>query len=1085
MWNQVAARENGSNDVLLSLHQRLMQRAHLVVWPGSARLMSLLKILAIFTTFVSPLTARAGFKIASLHCTSDSTAQTDLQKKLLDLKLFDKVDNLDIGSVAPSLATLQQYDSVIVWADSSHGCYDSTNTGNILAQYVDAGGGVVQVLPRYVGNTSSNIGGDFYSRYALVNQGYMTYSYAYPTLGSKLEVHPVLDGVNTLTTSRYGYYRSSLTASELRNGGRIIATWSDGNGLVVVGSPGGHNRVDLNMFLPSSDTSSGSIDAKTDGFRLLGQSLLWVINPLRANPALGDFGDVPFGTTSLPLTVEVRNTGKDPITISGGALSAMGEFDVKLLGGAAYPIALNTGDRIGFEFTVRPTSLGRRQASYNLSVSTPGAPGVSIPLTVNSLGPVIKVNPTQLSFGGMLSGAMPRVQTVTVLNNGGGLLVLRAAPSLSDATNFQIVNPPITPVSLAAGASISFDVKFTPTLEKTYSATLTIPYNDGVDRTTQVQINGSYGKPKISVTTSTIVLTPVRVNAAGPTQGIIVTNTGLADLTISSVSFTGRDPGEFAALTMPSMSMPLVIPPSTSSELKIQCNPTVQGLRQATYNIVSDDPALGTATVALQCNGVFANFDIQPDKIDFPMPQQTGQCSAAQTVTIKNTGTDNLRVLSVSFSGPNASSFSQPITGGRIVASTSGQLQIPVQFCPVDIGAQTADLVVTTDLMAGHTAKVPLTGTATGPKVVVMPGSLDFGPVYINTTSSAKTIQISNDGDQPLVFGKNSLTPPMGPFKVSGLPAEGTKLNKGDPPIVLTVTASPSSMQSMLVSGELSILINDQVKMNNLRIPLAVLGTQAEIMVQPMMLSFPQTIIGATSAPQMITVTNTGRAPLAGIDAVAAGTNATDFVIGPMLPATVDSGQSFQVPVSFRPTGSNARNAVIVIKAAGLMAPVQVKVEGSGKLLTISCTPDSKNFGNLPVGQEKKDKVLCRNSDSSGVEFIASFTDFVDDWSVDPVSGTLDGGSPGGDEGLATLTVTFHPTATGPRTTTLNIKTKDGVLIGTINLDATGTAASTMKQSKDSQEVGCAYSGHSNPPTAFALALLALSGLLLRRRRYA
>src|SRR6185295_1666174 len=149
-----------------------------------------------------------------------------------------------------------------------------------------------------------------------------------------------------------------------------------------------------------------------------------------------------------------------------------------------------------------------------------------------------------------------------------------------------------------------------------------------------------------------------------------------------------------------------------------------------------------------------------------------------------------------------------------------------------------------------------------GPKIVVMPPTADFGPVYINTTSAPVKISLSNDGDQPLIFGKNSLTPPMGAFKVMGLPAEMTKLNKGDPPIILTLTASP--LQAMQQNGELSILVNDLVKGGNLKIPLAVLGTQAEISVMPMMLSFPLTIIGTTSNPQTVQVTNTGAAPLTG-----------------------------------------------------------------------------------------------------------------------------------------------------------------------------------------------------------------------------
>ena len=55
---------------------------------------------------------------------------------------------------------------------------------------------------------------------------------------------------------------------------------SDGNGMVVVGNPGGHNRVDLNLYVLSTDVPSGCLDATSDAYRLIGNSLLWVAGKL-------------------------------------------------------------------------------------------------------------------------------------------------------------------------------------------------------------------------------------------------------------------------------------------------------------------------------------------------------------------------------------------------------------------------------------------------------------------------------------------------------------------------------------------------------------------------------------------------------------------------------------------------------------------------------------------------------------------------------------------------------------------------------------------------------------------------------------
>lgn len=1029
--------------------------------------------------------AHAGTKVASVFCSTDFNAQTDVKKKLEDLKMFEKVDNVDMSGSAPSLMTLSQYNALILWADTSRGCSDPTGIGNVIGQYIDAGGAVVQILPYYLNYSYSNIAGDFYNRYSLTNQ-YSMGNYRGATLGTKLEAHPILDGISSVSASgNQCYHRSSLSSSQLRNGGRIVANWSDGNGMIVVGSPGGHNRVDLNMYIPSSDIgTSGCLDPRGDAYKLIGNAIAWAANPVQAQPAAVEFGDVPALTTSLPMQADIVNTGTDPITFSGGTLSTMGEFTANLAGGATYPITLKKGEKFTVEFTVRPSAPGRRTATYTVTPSTAGAFPVAVPVGVNGIGPQFNVTPTVINYGGMPVGAMPRSQVVTITNTGGGSLTLRGAPTLADTTNFSIVSPPMTPVSLNSGASVNFEVKFNPTTEKVYSTTLTIPYNDGSDRNANITINGSYGKPKIGVPGSTI-LTPVRVNQKGPEQSMIITNTGLADLTISAVMFTGRDPGEFTVLNMPTMMTPIVVKPNGGTvDLRVQCNPTVTGMRQATLNITSDDPMTGVATVALQCNGVVANFDMTPAKIDYSPTQQIGQCTAAQDVVIKNSGTDSLRVLSVGFMGPNAASFTQPITGGRFVAANNGTLNIAVKFCPKDIGMQTADLVITTDLSAGHLAKVPLTGTGTGPKVVANPGTIDFGPVYIKATSTAKTILLTNEGDQPLVFGKSTLTPApaMGPFKVVAFPAEGTMLNKGDPPIKLEITASPQMAQQY--TGEIAIGVNDLVQSGTLRIPLSTVGTQADISVSPMMLAFPVTVVGLRSQKQTVTVTNTGKAPLTGLDIKVIGTNATEFVVDysalPMAP--VAAGANFQVPVEFRPQAANARTAILVVNAAGLMAPVQIKLDGTGKLLVITCSPDEKNFGTVAAGQNKTEKFSCRNSDSSDIDFSAAVSDFVDEWQISPNMGTIPAAQ-GGEDGLVSLQVTFAPTGPGERTTQLTLKTKDGLALGTISLDGKGGPMAKEKP----MEQGCAYGAtrRTTPFGAAALLLLSAGLMLLRRRRTA
>ena len=1019
-----------------------------------------------------------GIDVCTVYACTDVNVISDVKKKLDDTKLFNSVTNIDAGASAPSAATLAACDAVLVYADLSRGGFSYPNDiGNALATYADQGGGVVLVNPYYAGNSYSNVYSASWDKYILTELGGMTYL-STSSLGTADMAHPIMRGVSKIVgNGSRCYQRSGASGSAIRSVGKVVAAWSDGNAMAVVGTPNGKRRIDLNLYAVSSDAgSSGCYDPTSDANKLIANSLLYVANSLKVNPQPVDFGTVPQGTTSVPLGVDITNTGTDPVTLTGGVLAPTGVFTISPI---TYPQTLNPGDKLSFTVIAQPTSAAKQTATYTITQSTVGVPPVVVNLTVTGQGPVFDIQPPTLDFGGILTGKTANPITVTITNTGGGYLSLNPTPTLSDTTNFGFDKlPSPLPTLIGAGASVSFDVKFTPTAESQYSAQLRVPYSiNGSSYNASITVRGSMGKPKIAVPTS-VVLSPVRVNALGPDQQITVTNVGLAELNITALTFTGGDAGDFAVTSMP----PLKVPPITGvGTIKVACNPKMSGLRQSTLSISSDDPAMPTATVAISCKGTVANFNMQPDKIDFTPTQATGSCSPAQNVILSNSGSDSLRILSIGMTGTNPGSFKYTLPGGARAVPPSGTYTMQVQFCPVDIGAQSASLTIATDLMTGHTAQLPLTGTGTGPQVVLDQGTLDFGAVYIKTVSMPKTIKITNNGDQPLIFGKNTVTPAMpgGVFTVAGLPAEGTALKKGDPAIVLTVTAAP--LTAMQQTGEIAINVNDQVKMGIVRIPLAVTGVQANIAVAPMTLSFPVTIIGTTSMEQVVTVTNTGAAPLTGITLSVAGTNASDFVTSTSSLAMIATGQTGMFKVSFKPTGNGTRSGIVVVNAAGLMAPTQIKADGTGKLLTINCTPEDKDLGKVPVGTSSTLKVVCTNSDTAAIDFVASFSDNLDDWAVDPMTGNLPAAS-GAEQGLITMNITFTPTGTGSRTTTMTIKTKDGIAIGTINLDGTGTTA--IKPPVDSMG-GCTYSGHGQAQAAAWLFLmLSLGTLLFRRRRF-
>lgn len=122
--------------------------------------------------------------------------------------------------------------------------------------------------------------------------------------------------------------------------------------------------------------------------------------------------------------------------------------------------------------------------------------------------------------------------------------------------------------------------------------------------------------------------------------------------------------------------------------------------------------------------------------------------SAAQTITLKNTGNEALTITGVSITRANASAFAE--TGnctGSIAASSS--CTISVTFTPASAGAFTASLSIA-DNATGSPQTVSLTGTGVvpAPAVTLNPTSLGLSAAF--GASVAGTVSVTNSGTAPL-----------------------------------------------------------------------------------------------------------------------------------------------------------------------------------------------------------------------------------------------------------------------------------------------------------------------------------------------
>jgi hypothetical protein len=237
---------------------------------------------------------------------------SDVEQKVLGTGKIESVTNYDIYSgTVPSLSELQTYDAVLVWGGTnSWGDTKCEELGNVLADYVDAGGGVVIATFSLGSNLGSWIPTGRFSDltyWSLEPQHNQTSGHQ--TLGTIYQPdHPILADVYTFDggTSSYRVITSTVPGAEL------IADWTDGLPLIATKDLGFARRADLNFYPPSSDVRSDFWDASTDGDEIMANALVWVSGLTEVTVTLTpDATTVERGGT-LGYTVEVvNNTTED------------------------------------------------------------------------------------------------------------------------------------------------------------------------------------------------------------------------------------------------------------------------------------------------------------------------------------------------------------------------------------------------------------------------------------------------------------------------------------------------------------------------------------------------------------------------------------------------------------------------------------------------------------------------------------------------------------------------------------------------------------------------------------------------------
>ncbi|MEM8834944.1 MAG: hypothetical protein AAGD00_03895 [Planctomycetota bacterium] len=212
---------------------------------------------------------------------------TDPRDKIMSTGLFSGVDIISVSNAGdsvgtPSLGDLQQYDAVITWSNFSYD--DPVAMGNVLADYVDAGGGVVVGL---FANTSPNSGRFLEGRWNDPGSEYLAIpqngGFTVGTTATLVDIpsHPIFDGVNSFINDvgigmngPFGAWRPTNT--NLTPGSTLIAQYDDGKTLAALAP--NPKVVELGFHPVSDVVNDGYWNSGSDGALIMGNALLFAAN---------------------------------------------------------------------------------------------------------------------------------------------------------------------------------------------------------------------------------------------------------------------------------------------------------------------------------------------------------------------------------------------------------------------------------------------------------------------------------------------------------------------------------------------------------------------------------------------------------------------------------------------------------------------------------------------------------------------------------------------------------------------------------------------------------------------------------------
>jgi hypothetical protein len=349
-------------------------------------------------------------------------------------------------------------------------------------------------------------------------------------------------------------------------------------------------------------------------------------------------------------------------------------------------------------------------------------------------------------------------------------------------------------------------------------------------------------------------------------------------------------------------------------------------------------------------------------------------------------------------------------SSGAYVTGTTASINFPTTIGAYDTGCGT-DVPPTCNAGKNDAFVAKLTGLAL-PVVTLSPASLDFGNLAVGSTSAPRTVTLANDGDEALTLTglavQLSLTDPTPSPDFVESDKCGASLAAGAS-CTLSVLFAPTAAGIRTAV----VVIDDNAAGSPHGVDLTGDGVAVSAVdLSTRFLSFGDQLVGTTSAPQAVRLTNTGSAALRISSINASGDFAQTSRCGTSLAASA----SCDISVTFTPGSPGLIDGFLTITDDAPGSPHEVSLSGTGIVgPVVRLSPTSLTFANQFVGTTSAAQTLTLTNGGTATLNITSIVASGDFAQTNTCGSSVAAGA------NCTISVTFTPTVAGSRTGAVTI----------------------------------------------------------------